>query len=297
MEQARGFIELTRPDNAIAAGGLTFIGAFVAGDVTAPLSMACAVVATVLATGGGNVINDYFDREIDAINQPGRPIPRGAVSPRGALLFSVLLFAAAVGLTLLLPLLAIAIALINLVALVAYTELFKGLPGVGNALVAYLTGSTFLYGGAAIKGGLNDIPVSEPLDAVLVVSDHLGASVLALFALAASATMAREVVKDVEDIAGDREEGLRTLPIVLGRRRALTVAVVFVVVAVAASPVPYLRGTFGAPYLVVLAPAVAAMLAATYRSFGSPAIGQRWLKRAMFAAAIAFVVGRAAVVL
>ena len=119
MEQARGFIELTRPGNAIAAGGLTFIGAFVAGDVTAPLSMACAVVATVLATGGGNAINDYFDREIDAINQPGRPIPRGAVSPRGALLFSVLLFAAAVGLTLLLPLLAIAIALINLIALVA----------------------------------------------------------------------------------------------------------------------------------------------------------------------------------
>jgi geranylgeranylglycerol-phosphate geranylgeranyltransferase len=277
MEQARGCLELARPGNAVAAGGLTFVGAFVAGGLSAPAPTAFAVVATVLATGGGNAINDYFDREIDAINRPDRPIPRGAVSPRGALLFSGLLFAVAVGLTLLLPLFAVAIALINLVALVAYTELFKGLPGVGNALVAYLTGSTFLYGGAAVEGNLSPVVV--------------------LFALAASATMAREVVKDVEDAAGDREEGLRTLPIVLGRRRALAVAAAFVVAAVVASPAPYLLGTFGLPYLVVLAPALAVMLGATYQAFESPAKGQRWLKVSMFAAAVAFVVGRAAVVL
>ena len=277
MEQARGCLELTRPGNAVAAGGLTFVGAFVAGGLSAPAPTAFAVVATVLATGGGNAINDYFDREIDAINRPDRPIPRGAVSPRGALLFSGLLFAVAVGLTLLLPLFAIAIALINLVALVAYTELFKGLPGVGNALVAYLTGSTFLYGGAAVEGNLSPVVV--------------------LFALAASATMAREVVKDVEDAAGDRKEGLRTLPIVLGRRRALAVAAAFVVAAVVASPAPYLLGTFGLPYLVVLAPSLAVMLGATYLAFESPAVGQRWLKVSMFAAAVAFVVGRAAVVL
>ena len=277
MEQARGCLELTRPGNAVAAGGLTFVGAFVAGGLSAPAPTAFAVVATVLATGGGNAINDYFDREIDAINRPDRPIPRGAVSPRGALLFSGLLFAVAVGLTLLLPLFAVAIALVNLVALVAYTELFKGLPGVGNALVAYLTGSTFLYGGAAVEGNLSPVVV--------------------LFALAASATMAREVVKDVEDAAGDREEGLRTLPIVLGRRRALAVAAAFVVAAVVASPAPYLLGTFGLPYLVVLAPSLAVMLGATYLAFESPAVGQRWLKVSMFAAAVAFVVGRAAVVL
>ena len=277
MEQARGCLELTRPGNAVAAGGLTFVGAFVAGGLSAPAPTAFAVVATVLATGGGNAINDYFDREIDAINRPDRPIPRGAVSPRGALLFSGLLFAVAVGLTLLLPLFAVAIALTNLVALVAYTELFKGLPGVGNALVAYLTGSTFLYGGAAVEGNLSPVVV--------------------LFALAASATMAREVVKDVEDAAGDREEGLRTLPIVLGRRRALAVAAAFVVAAVVASPAPYLLGTFGLPYLVVLAPSLAVMLGATYLAFESPAVGQRWLKVSMFAAAVAFVVGRAAVVL
>ena len=277
MEQVRGLLELTRPGNAVAAGVLTFVGAFVAGGLESPAPAAVAVAATVLATGGGNAINDYFDRDIDAVNRPGRPIPRGAVSPRTALAFSVALFVAAVGLTLLLPPLAVVIAFVNLLALVAYTEVFKGLPGVGNALVAYLTGSTFLYGGAAVDGELR--------------------AVLALFALAASATMAREIVKDVEDVAGDREEGLNTLPIAVGERRALYVAAGFVVAAVLASPAPYLMGLFGLPYLVVLVPAVAGMLVATYRSFERPATGQAWLKASMFAAAFAFVAGRAAVVL
>ncbi len=277
MEQIRGALELMRPANAVAAGGLTFIGAFVAGGTNAPAVTTFAVLATVLATGGGNTINDYFDREIDAINRPERPIPRGAIAPKIALGFSLLLFAVAVGLTLLLPLLAIVIAVVNLLALVAYTEIFKGLPGIGNALVAYLTGSTFLYGGAAVGGDLE--------------------TVLVLFVLAAGATMAREIVKDVEDIEGDRKEGLNTLPIAAGERFALAVAAVFVVFAVVVSPLPYFLGTFGGVYLLVLTPTLFGLLAGMYRSFEDPSTGQKWLKASMFAAAVAFVAGRAAVAL
>lgn len=276
MEQIRGAIELTRPGNAIAAGVLTFIGAFVAGGLDEPLLAVFAVAATILATGGGNAINDYFDREIDAINRPGRPLPRGAVSPRGALVFSLGLFIIAISLTLLLPILAIGIAVVNLLALIAYTEIFKGLPGVGNALVGYLTGSTFLFGGAAVGGDLM--------------------TVLILFVLAACATVAREIVKDVEDIDGDRQEGLNTLPIALGERNALSIAAVFIAGSILASPIPYLWGTFGSLYLLVLLPAVIGLITGTYRSFSDPTGGQQWLKTSMFVAAIAFVVGRAVVV-
>lgn len=276
MEQVRGAIELMRPGNAVAAGVLTFIGAFVAGGLNTPILAAFAVTATIFATGGGNAINDYFDREIDAINRPDRPIPRGAVPPRGALAFSIVLFVAAIALTLQLPLVAIVIAVVNLIALIAYTEVFKGLPGVGNALVGYLTGSTFLYGGAAVEGDL--------------------APVVVLFVLAASATVAREIVKDVEDLEGDREEGLNTLPIAIGERNALVVAALFVGVAVLASPIPYLSGTFGGAYLLGLGPAIFGLAAGTYRSFSDPATGQVWLKASMFVAAIAFVVGQAATV-
>jgi geranylgeranylglycerol-phosphate geranylgeranyltransferase len=270
----RGLVELTRPVNTVAAGALTFIGAFVAGGAFAePVATAAAVGATWFATAAGMAINDYFDREIDRINNPERAIPRGAVSARGALAFSLALFAGAVALALLLPPLALGIAAVNLLGLVTYTEYFKGLPGAGNALVAYLVGSTFLFGAAA-------------------VGDPLAGGVLAV--LAALSTFTREVIKDVEDVAGDREEGLRTLPIVVGERRALVLGTVLLVVAVLASPVPYLAGTFGVWYLVVVVPADAVMLAAAYRSFDDPEAGQQLLKAGTFVAAVAFVAGRLA---
>ncbi|WP_135820123.1 geranylgeranylglycerol-phosphate geranylgeranyltransferase [Halostella litorea] len=268
----RGLVELMRPVNAVAAGVLTFVGAFVAVGLSAsPARVGAAAGATVLATAAGNAINDYFDREIDAINDPDRPIPRGAVSPRGALAFSLALFLGAVALAVTLPPLALGIAAVNLVALVAYTELFKGLPGVGNVVVAFLGGSTFLFGGAA---------VGRP-----------GATVV-LFLLAALSTVTREIIKDVEDVDGDREEGLNTLPIAVGERRALWVAAGALAVAVLASPVPYLRGTFGAAYLLVVVPADAVMVYAAAESFDDPTAGQAHIKYGMFLAAVAFVVGR-----
>ena len=271
-ETVRGMLELTRPINAIAAGVLTFVGAFVAGGVIdAQLLVLAAVGATVLATGAGNAINDYFDREIDRINKPDRPIPREAVTPRLALAESVVLFVAAVALALLLPPLAIAIAAVNLLALVAYTKLFKGLPGVGNAVVSTLVGSTFLFGGAAVGR----------IDVVLV-----------LFLLAALATFSRELVKDVEDVEGDREEGLRTVPIVYGDRSALLLGTGSLLVAIAASPLPYLLGTFGVAYLLVVLPANAVMAYGSYASFHDPASGHRYIKYGMFVAVLAFVVGR-----
>lgn len=272
--RVRGYVELLRPMNAIAAGVLTFIGAYVAGGVLDQPGMTVAAVgATVSATGAGNAINDYFDRDIDRINKPDRPIPRGAVSPRAALVYSLLLFGLAVVLAVLLPPLAIGIAAFNLLALIAYTELFKGLPGVGNAIVAYLGGSTFLFGGAAV----GDVSASA-----------------VLFVLAAFSTLTREIIKDVEDVKGDREEGLNTLPIAIGERRALHLATGLLLVAVVVSPLPYLQSTFGIAYLIVVTPAIGVMVFSAIRSYSDPAAGQQYLKYGMFLAAVAFIIGRAA---
>ncbi|KTG10342.1 prenyltransferase [Haloprofundus marisrubri] len=274
-ERLRGLLDLTRPGNTIAAALLTATGVFVAAPdaiLGGQREAVAAIAATACATAAGNAVNDYFDHEIDRINRPDRAIPRGAVSPRGALAFSIALFLSAVVAAAALPLVAIAIAVTNLLALVAYTKLFKGLPGVGNAVVAYLTGSTFLFGAAAV-GWVSDAAV--------------------LFVLAAVATFTREIVKDVEDIDGDREQGLRTLPIVVGERRALWVGVVAMALAILASPVPYIFGTLGVVYLLLVVPADALMLGAAFQSFENPSRGQRRLKLGMFLAAGAFIVGRA----
>ncbi|MFC4406213.1 geranylgeranylglycerol-phosphate geranylgeranyltransferase [Haloarchaeobius iranensis] len=278
-DRLAGLLELTRPVNSLVAGLLTFIGAFVAVGASVfdpgPATNAVgAVAATVLAAAAGNAINDYFDRDIDRINDPDRAIPRGAVTPRGALLWSGALFVGAAVAAVFLPLLAIGIAAFNLLSLVLYTKFFKGTPGFGNLLVAYLGGSTFLFGGAAVGNAETSAT---------------------LFALAALSTVSREIIKDVEDIDGDREEGLTTLPVAIGERRALLVAAGALGLAVLASPVPYFTGTFGVVYLVAVAPADAVMAYAAYEGFSDPTASQSRLKYGMFLAAGAFIVGRAVV--
>ena len=277
----RGAMELARPANCVGAAVLTVTGAFVAGIGDAVVPTALAAMTTGVAVAAGNAINDYFDREIDAVNRPDRPIPRGAVPPRGALALAATCFAVAVVLAVRLPLVAVAIATINLVALVTYTTAFKGTPGLGNALVSYLVGSTFLFGGAAV-GALGSL---GGLDAPLVLG-----------VLAALSTFTREVIKDVEDVAGDREAGLRTLPIAVGERRSLWIGAASLGVAVAISPVPYLLGTFGAVYLAIVAVADAVMASACYEAFSDPAAAQSRFKYGTFLAAAAFVVGRAVLI-
>jgi geranylgeranylglycerol-phosphate geranylgeranyltransferase len=241
----RGLFALARPGNAVAAGLLAFVGAFVAGSPTDPRA-AVAIGATAIATAGGNAVNDYVDRDIDRRNRPGRPIPSGAVAPRTALAAAAALFVVAAGLALQLPRPAVAIAVGNVALLATYTSVFKRLPGVGNAVVAWLTGSAFLFGAA-------------------------------------------------EDVEGDRAEGVRTLPTVVGRRRAVALAAVVLAAAVVASPLPYVDGTLGPAYLVGVVAADGVMLAAIATSFDDPAAGQRRLKIGMLLAAGAFVVGRATV--
>lgn len=278
-EYARGLIELTRPVNAIVAGLLTFTGAFVAQGsdiIGSSTAVVTATVITILATGAGNAINDYFDREIDQVTNPERPLPRGSVSPHVALLLSVVLFVIAGGLSFALPAIALAIALVNIVLLVVYTPLLKGLPGVGNATVAYLGGSAFLFGGAAVE-------------------DLMAPGIL--FIIAMLATLSREIIKDVEDVADDRGSDLRTLPIVVGSRWALMSAAVSLCLMALLTPFPYLYGTLGAVYLLLVIPATLIMLYAGYVSFADPTTGQSVLKYGTFLTAAAFILGRIATVI
>lgn len=272
MTTTRAALEIARPGNAVVGG----IGALVGGYLGGTLGFAAGVAAaaTVFGTGAGNAVNDYYDADIDALNNPERPIPSGRLSRRGAAFLAVFFFLGALALTVaFLPPLAVGIGVLNLVLLVGYSSHLKRTPLVGNVTVAYLTGSAFLFGGAAVEG----------VEFTVV-----------LFALAALTNLGREIVKDVEDVEGDAAEGARTLPVVWGERRALAVASAAVVAGVVLSPLPYFFfDEFGVEYLIALAAADAVFVEGTRRSWKTPSEGQKLLKAAMVFALVAFVVGRA----
>jgi 4-hydroxybenzoate polyprenyltransferase len=79
----RAYLELLRPPNVVTAIADVLAGYAVAGRFQ-PRALPWLIAASVCLYAGGVVLNDFFDRNVDAIERPERPIPSGRVSPTRA---------------------------------------------------------------------------------------------------------------------------------------------------------------------------------------------------------------------
>lgn len=262
------FWEILRPFNCAMAGVAAVIGLALAGSFNAQ-AFALIFLAVFLVTGAGNSVNDYYDREIDAVNRPMRPIPSGRIGPSMAFNYSLALFAAGSLLAGLVNQICLVVAIFNSISLFFYARNLKATPLAGNVCVAYLTGSTFLFGGAAsgLAGLLaNQVP----------------------FLLSFLATMSREIAKDIEDMEGDRLGGAKTLPILAGEKLSAGLAAAFALAAVALS----FAAPFGMAYLAIAAVADLFFLISMQKIAKADAAGsQKALKTGMAVALLAFLAG------
>lgn len=219
MSTLVAYLRLMRVHSCVAAvTGALVVAALLNEDPwSSAVVTACLVV--FLVTGGGNALNDYHDREIDRINKPSRPLPSGAIPARVALLLAWSLFVAGIVACVPLGPPCVAVAVVNTGLLVAYARSSKRW-GIGkNLVVAWLVGSLFLF--TALAVGKAD---------VLVVT---------LGACAFLATLAREIVKDIEDAEADRNGNARTLPLRIGAAPARRIAFAALAASVGLAVVPY----------------------------------------------------------
>lgn len=82
-------LQLLRPANLVTAAADILAGMCIVNYAWDDLSFLYLVFASVCLYAGGVVLNDYFDRDIDAKERPERPIPSGAVSKQMALILGV----------------------------------------------------------------------------------------------------------------------------------------------------------------------------------------------------------------
>ena len=128
----------------LASGGV--LGWGVAGGIATSLCLYAA----------GLLLNDYFDREVDARERPERPIPSGAVRPRTVLVAGLVLLAAGIAVALAaggrVPGL---VAAMVAVAVVAYDAALKNVKGVGQIVMGSCRAGSVLVG-AAFAGAWGD---------------------------------------------------------------------------------------------------------------------------------------------
>ncbi len=268
------YIALTRPGNVVLTAVAVVAGSFIAaGDsiLDFQVEIVIASLAAMMLVGGGNALNDYNDRESDKENHPNRPIPAGLINADEALVYSRILLS--VGLLIVLFGLAnklpFIIALIGTVTLISYENNLKALGLSGNMAVGFMSGAVFLYAG-------------------MVVNDP--GPTLWMFGLAFLATVAREIVKDIQDLEGDTDRF--TLPARIGIAKSLFVTGFLLVVAWSLSftAITQFNGMASNAYAIGVSIANVIMLVGFQNARnGDYFSGQKKIKQGMGVAMLAFI--------
>lgn len=139
------YVQLVRPPNLVTAGADVLAGFAVAG-LARPAALPWLLVATTCLYGGGVVLNDVFDAELDARERPERPIPSGSVSTRAAGALGGALLAVGVGAGLLASPLSGVVAAAIAGCAVAYDGWGKRRPVVGAVNMGACRGLNLLLG-------------------------------------------------------------------------------------------------------------------------------------------------------
>ena len=275
------YIEILRPGNALMGAIAIILVAII--DRTMNIPIILAMLAVFFETAAGNVINDYFDYNIDLINKPERPIPSGRISLKNGRNYGYLLFLAGTICGFLISYLTnnwipFVIVLIADVILYLYAYKLKATPLIGNLAVGFMTGFGFVFGGFSLNN-----------PSIITTSLYLG-----FFAFVM--TTAREIIKDIEDLEGDKSEGARTLPILIGTKIPAIIATILIIVDCALCPILYYNGIFGIYYLFVIAIAVilfiySGIMIMKSQDRQTAAKASKYLKIGMLIAFVAFVFG------
>jgi len=227
-----GFIKLLRPLNIAVAAFAVLVSAYILGVYEQYYTLTCVVIVVIAYNGAANAFNDYCDYEIDLINRPNRPLSRGMITSFQALSFAVILFAIGSITAFQLPFYArLTAVVIAMPLIIIYSMRLKGTPLLGNIAVAMILGLTFVFCGLAFnKPGPMIMPAI----------------------LAFGLTLVRELIKDIADVEGDNSVGLKTLPLVIGKNKAITVAIIKAVLIGLVSLIPYYLNIYGNYYLILL---------------------------------------------
>ena len=191
--------------NALIAGTAVLLGAFLSSNQINLAIWLSAVSISLLAIGG-YLLNDYFDFEIDKINQPHRLLPSGRLTRKQALRYSIICFFIANGIFAIIDLNLLYIGSGISLLLFLYTPFLKPRPLMGNIVVSLLLATTFPIGAIAASGQMKMI-IFPIIFAILV-------------------NLPREILKDGEDLVGDRKAGLKTFPVVFGIEKTRRLVIV-----------------------------------------------------------------------
>jgi geranylgeranylglycerol-phosphate geranylgeranyltransferase len=231
MQRIMPYIQISRPGNVFIAMASIVIAVSLSGRFSPILHVVLAILSTGLITIGANVINDYYDIETDKINRPDRPLPAGKIKPSQALhLFYIVYFLGFVlAFMITIPMFIIAVSVGILLYIYSYR--LKKTVLWGNLAVSLATAMAFIFGGMAVNAVKTVI-----FPALFAFFFHFG----------------REVIKDMQDMEGDKLTGANTLAVVHGYRSGYILSLIIFILLILLTIIPYILRIYGNVYLFII---------------------------------------------
>jgi len=222
------YVTMIRPLNCLITMGAVWVGAWVGHGFALPPSLILAGMIGFTVCGFGNLVNDFYDIEIDKINNPLRSLPSGKADRKWVIILAIslliisMIFALSINLTVFLLVLVVSILLF------VYAAYFKKTI-IANPIVSLITGLSFVLGGIVSKNPICIFP----------------------FIFSFFIHMPREIIKDIIDIKGDRENNVSSMPILLGIEKASVISTFFIGILCILLPLPYIFELLSIKYMII----------------------------------------------
>ncbi len=224
----KNFYLLSRPLNVLIAFLSIEIGALLANGGLLSLPVLLAALTAGFTMAAANIVNDIYDIDIDRINKPRRLLASGRVSVKLAAVYALTatmiawLLAALNGWTMFF------VAVLIAVLLYFYDRILKRTVLWGNLAVSLCGGLAFIYGAmAAGRWQMGVIPFG------FAFLFHLG----------------REIIKDMQDLKGDRAAQALTFPARFGMRASVMLVTLVFLLLVVFTILPYILSIYNKEYL------------------------------------------------
>ena len=182
-------------------------------------AIACMVMSGPMLAGYTQTINDFYDRDIDAINEPYRPIPSGAISIPQVVIQIIVLLVAGIGIA------------YGLDQWAGHEFPIMTVLAIGGSFVSYIYSAPPLKlkkNGWLGNYALGASYIALPWWAGQALFGELTPTIMVLTLFYSLSGLGIAVVNDFKSVEGDRQLGLKSLPVMFGVQTAAWICVLMI---------------------------------------------------------------------
>ena len=230
----KGLIRLLRPELPFAAGISVIIGEIVTlGNLPSLSELALGFMWGFFLSGSAMILNDYFDIEVDKINSPDRPLASGLISSTTAVVFTIIITLLGLLVSFFINRAAVLLYIGFWIIGFLYNWKFKEKGLVGNLFVSSSVAVTIILGG---------IVVGNPWNIAVIIFSMM------LFVF----DLGEEIAADAMDIEGDKKRNIKSIAILMGRKKALNISFSLFIIFILLSFLPVIFDLFGISYFIII---------------------------------------------